>query len=417
MRYILFILLLPVIAPCQNITINAPGKGSTVTINAEGKPSTVSVNRIQMFPLSLFDSDNGDSFTSKFGYAADGELSVTSSQIVYSGTTGKNVRFTNGLGGGVALLHQYEYWTMAMTFEPGAMSAGAEGFEIGLSQGSTGIVAGFRFKADPENANKFELQAESESANAGSAVEGNEYIPGYPMTMTVTRSLNVLTCTVDGVTASVTLGAAPYATYLLPGTSTSFLLRFNNGSFTVNSMRITLPDSNIPYLFVGNSITQGKIASQYNLAYAQKLKASFPRAQMFAGRGSRTNDIIDMLPAIVALNPENVCIMIGINDIITGISMGNIQTRYTTIISTLLGAGINVVLISTMPNSDADVGSSVVTLNSWLQSEYPSLKFIDVFSVVKDEGANTMKSALRADGTHPNDAGMNIIYQKILSEL
>lgn len=409
---LLILILFPVFSFGQ-ITINGGGPGS-VSIN-NGGPGSVKINYVQMFPVSLFNSAT-DNFTEWFGYTADGELSVTSSQIVYSGTTDKNVRLLDD-NGSLALLHQYEYWTMSITFTAGAMSAGDEGFEIGLSQGSPGIVAGFRWKCDPAIANRFELQPEAESTNAGAAVTGNDYTPGETMTMTVSRNLNTLSCSVDGITSHVILGAAPYSTYLLPGNSTSFLLRFNHGSYTVNAMSISLPDSDFPYLFVGNSITQGKIATQYNLAYAQKLKAAFPRSQMFAGRGSRTNDIIDMLPAIIELNPQNVCIMIGINDIITGVSMANIQSRYTTILNTLATAGINVILISTMPNDNSTIGDEVASLNTWLQSNFSGLQYIDVFSVVKDGGANTMQAALRADGTHPNDAGMQLIYETILSEL
>lgn len=410
MKYLLIIL--PFFCFGQNVHIN--GTGTPVRINGTGTPLAINTPvPSTLTPVTLFDSDY-ESFIDGFTYSADGNLAVTSSTITYSGLTGKNLRFKKD---GNVLYHQYEYWTMRMECTFGAMPAGSTGMEIGLSQSTNGIEAGFEIKGHATDANKFILQPLAEDANAGSATTGNTFTPGDNMVIVLTRALNVLTITIDGVEASLTLGAAPYSSYLLPSTTTSFLFRFNSGTFTVTDFKLTLPNSGMSLICVGNSITQGKTASTYGGAWAQQLKTDYPDAQMFAGRSSKTAEIVDMLPAIVLLNPQKVVLMIGINDIITSVADATTKANYTTIVTTLQTAGITPVLVSVLPNNNTTTGASIVALNTWIDTNFSSLQFIDVFSVFKNPGDNAAQAAYLADPTHPNDTGMGVIYNKIKSDL
>lgn len=405
-------IILPFFCFGQNVRIN--GTGATVRINGTGTPLAINTPAPSVLtPVVLFDSDS-ESFTDGFTYAADGTLTVNSSSIVYNGSTGKNIRFKKD---GNVLFHQYEYWTMRMEVTFGAMSAGSTGMEIGLSQGTLGIEAGFEIKGHATDANRFILQPVAENADAGSATTGNFFTPGENMVIEISRALNVITISIDGVTASLTLGAAPYSSYLLPSTTTSFLFRFNNGEFTVTDFSITLPNSGMSILCVGNSITQGKTASTYGGAWAQQLKTDYPDAQMFAGRSSRTSEIIDMLPAIILLQPVRVILLIGINDIVTGVADATLKANYGTIVSTLQSAGITPVLVSVFPTNNTTQGATIAAFNTWIDTTYASLQFIDVFSVLKNPGDNAAQSGYLADPVHPNQTGHDAIYNKIKSDL
>jgi lysophospholipase L1-like esterase len=413
MRWLLIIL--PFSCFAQNATIN--GAGVKMSINGSGV--TASINQAPPpdapEPLTLFTSQS-ESFIDGFTYAADGALSVSADAVTYNGSTGKNLRFKKA---GNILYHQYEYWTQTYTITFGAMTAGSAGMEAGISQGTAGIVAGFEIEGHATDANKFIIQPVAEGVNAGSATTGNTFTPGESMTLVVSRALNVLTCTLDGVTATLTLGASPYSTYLLPSTTTSFLFRFNDGEFTVTDLDIILPDSEMSLLCVGNSITQGKTATTYGGAWAQLLKTDYPDAQMFAGRSSKTAEIVTMLPAIVLLNPAKVVLMIGLNDIVTSVADATTKANYTTIVNTLVAAGITPVLVSILPSSNATQGGTIATLNTWIDTEFPSLQYIDVFSVFKNPSDNAAQTAYLATGDsyHPSNTGHTVIYNKIKSDL
>lgn len=411
MKWLLIIL--PFFSFAQNVTIN--GTGGKMTINGTGV--TASINQPEPpaadKPVTLFTSQS-ESFTDGFTYAADGTLSVSADAVTYNGSTGKNLRFKRA---GDILYHQYEYWTQTYTITFGAMTAGSAGMEAGVSQGTTGIVAGFKIKGHATDANRFIIQPVAEGVSAGSAVNGNTFTPGESMTLVVSRALNVLTCTLDGVEATLTLGATPYSTYLLPSTTTTFLFRFNNGEFTVTDLDIILPDSEMYLLCVGNSITQGKLSATYGSSWAQLLKADYPDAQAFAGRSSRTAEIVTMLPAIVLLHPVKVVLMIGLNDILTGVADATTKANYGTIISTLQSAGITPVLVSVLPDNNTTHGASIAAFNTWIDTTYSSLQFIDVFSVFKNPGDNAAQPGYLGDAAHPNDTGHSVIYNKIKSDL
>lgn len=408
-RILLFISILFSIVSQSQVTINAAGRPSTTTINAPGKPGNSFVNRQLPAPAGTIYRSQDTPFTDGFSYTNDANLTVSTNQIAYNGSSGKRVDLKYN---GSILYHQFEYWSQTYTINLGAMAANVNGFIIGVRSTNADNLTGFHIKGHSSTANRFSIQAMANSINTGSLVAGHTYTPGAQVTITLTRTLRTLDLTInDGptpVTAQMVMGFDPYSTNYLPAVVTSFFMYFYTGTFTVTHYEAAIPYTNISFAFIGDSITQGQTTDTYEHSYGQLLKSLFSDGQVFAGRSSKTADIILTLPAIGILHPQKVTIMIGINDVVTSVPNATIQANYATIISGLQSYGIEVVLLSILPN-----GNNVIINNNWLQSTYPSLQYVDLWTALKNPATINMNPAYSSDSVHPNTDGHNLIFTTI----
>lgn len=392
----------------NRLRVNKPG-AKRIYVNKAGKPSA-QVNPTVPAPAGTIYRSQDTPFTDGFAYTNDGNLTVSPTQIAYSGASGKRVDLKYN---GSILYHQYEYWSVSTTITLGAMAANANGFILGVRSTNADNLTGFHIKGNASTANKFNIQAMANSTNTGSAVVGHTYTPNSTsVVITLTRTLRTLDLIIDDgttpVTAQLVMGFDPYSSNYLPAVVTSFFMYFYTGTFTVTHYEAALPYTNISFAFIGDSITQGQTTDTYEHSYGQLLKTLFSDGQVFAGRSSKTADIILTLPAIGILHPQKATIMIGINDIVTSTPNATIQANYATIIAGLQSYGIEVVLISILPN-----GNNVIINNNWLQSTYPLLKYVDAWTALKNPATINMNPAYSGDSVHPNTAGHGLLFNTI----
>lgn len=392
----------------KKVVFNKAGTPSTATINAPGKGSIITINRSQDGYTAIFDSQN-ESFTDGFSYTNDLELNVSENQIDYAGTADKQIDL---IYDATPFYHLYEYWKITAIVELGAMAANDEGFFIGLKSSNLSRKTGFILKGHSSAANRFTLQPYVENANAGSAISGNVYTPGQLINITIERTLRTITMTVDDgttpVEATLELGFGPYASNLLPNVITEFNIYFFEGDFSIKDFRAAIPFVGISFAFIGDSITQGQSATTYEGAYAQLLKSIFPDAQAFGGRSSKTADILLTLNAVKILRPQKVTILMGINDLLTGVDNTTTRTNYQDFVNGLIAAGIEPIIISILP-----YGNGAVNHNNWLQSTFPTLQYINAWAALKNPSTVNMDASYTADGVHPNDLGHAVLAETI----
>ncbi len=103
-------------------------------------------------------------------------------------------------------------------------------------------------------------------------------------------------------------------------------------------------------VMLGDSITQ---AGPWN--------ALFPKAHILnrGVSGYSTHDLLRELNMTIALQPRKVFLMIGINDLLRGASVGEIFDRYLMILDALQKAGIKVYLQATVECARAQCGDTV----------------------------------------------------------
>jgi lysophospholipase L1-like esterase len=166
-------------------------------------------------------------------------------------------------------------------------------------------------------------------------------------------------------------------------------------------------------VFMGNSITEGW----------KDLSPEFFSGRPYICRGISGQTTPQMLirfrPDVIALKPEVVVILAGINDIAGNTGPATLEMIGDNIasMSELAKAhGIKVVLSSVLPaydfpwNPGIYPAEKIILLNKWIK-EYAfgnGFYYIDYYSSMVDERKG-LKSEFTADGVHPNAAGYKVM--------
>jgi lysophospholipase L1-like esterase len=166
-------------------------------------------------------------------------------------------------------------------------------------------------------------------------------------------------------------------------------------------------------VFMGNSITEGW----------KDLSPEFFSGRPYICRGISGQTTPQMLvrfrPDVIALKPEAVVILAGINDIAgnTGpATLEMIEDNIASMSELAKAHGIKVILSSVLPaydfpwNPGVYPSEKILLLNKWIK-EYASnngFYYIDYYSSMVDERKG-LKSEFTADGVHPNAVGYAVM--------
>jgi lysophospholipase L1-like esterase len=244
--------------------------------------------------------------------------------------------------------------------------------------------------------------------------------------LTLWRQSNVYSVVSRNLTTSTVLDSTIYT---FPTSSTNPpaqnlgvpVLFSHGGTQDLTSLELTTTVllKNVQTVFVGNSITQWysvtAIGDRYwRLAITGSSKSNL----LLAGQGQRTSDFLNNLSEIKALNPKIVFLMIGTNDIGTGVSSGTWQANFTSFVDQLLSANIFPVILYEPPRNTFDMNPATVgSLNNWISTTYGSSSrviVIDTYTPLKAGGGNGLNATYDAgDGIHINTAGNLILSNTI----
>jgi lysophospholipase L1-like esterase len=135
--------------------------------------------------------------------------------------------------------------------------------------------------------------------------------------------------------------------------------------------------------------------------------------------GDFTEGLIMRIDDVIRLKPDNLFIMIGINDIVEKVPLKEIKFNYKKIVELVRSDSpdTKIYIQSTLPTRDLEsllssstsVNKSVIELNDYLKlmSKDQGLTFIDMYASFIDEH-NNLKSELTWDGIHLNQQGYMI---------
>ena len=168
-------------------------------------------------------------------------------------------------------------------------------------------------------------------------------------------------------------------------------------------------------VFMGNSITEGW----------KYLRPGYFAGKPYICRGISGQTTPQMLirfrPDVIALKPEVVLILAGINDIAgnTGpATLEMIEDNVTSMVELAKANGIQVILCSVLPaydfpwNPGVFPSEKIVLLNKWIK-EYASnngFAYLDYYSSMVD-GRKGLKTEYSEDGVHPNEIGYSVMEQ------
>ena len=152
-------------------------------------------------------------------------------------------------------------------------------------------------------------------------------------------------------------------------------------------------------------------------------KEMFPGANI-ANRGISGDTVTGLLeraPAIAAMRPRAIFVLIGINDIAGGNDNVRILDRYGRALDALASTGARIVIQSTLQCSSADctpaIRAQVDALNAALErlAARHGWRFIDLNTRFAD--ANGLKPDYSYDGVHLNGAGYQLWREMIGGEV
>lgn len=186
----------------------------------------------------------------------------------------------------------------------------------------------------------------------------------------------------------------------------------DNASYVQRTTQFSmLPVQDTDIVFVGDSITARFEWDEYFTEYK------------VANRGidsDVTEGVYNRLDTIISQTPENIFLMIGINDIRQGISENTTLFYYEKILDELKTAlpDCKIYVQSVLPvhTSTGIDNASVQSLNRSLRklAEEKNLPYLDIYSSVADEENNFTYTV---DGVHPTGTGYAIWTEIIEKEL
>ncbi|MCL2811114.1 MAG: GDSL-type esterase/lipase family protein [Clostridia bacterium] len=114
-------------------------------------------------------------------------------------------------------------------------------------------------------------------------------------------------------------------------------------------------------------------------------------------------DVLERIDDVIALEPNKLFLMIGINDILIGYDMGIIQQDYEDLLDVIQGnlPNARVYVQSVLPVEWQDINETIVGFNSFIQqaSVERGFEYIDLYDDFLDEHGQ-LKPAFSADGLH-----------------
>lgn len=177
------------------------------------------------------------------------------------------------------------------------------------------------------------------------------------------------------------------------------------GSFTIDSFAVTSTElKNASIAVLGDSKGEGANASSVANSYAGKMAMQYRSVYNASSGGDRTTEMLARIREIILHTPKQALIMVGSNDVRSGVADATTKAQYQAISDSLLAAGIDV-YYSLPYETSVDLSA----LWTWIQATFPADKVINTFNTMQVPGT------LAADGVHPNDTGHARIYAAIVA--
>ena len=397
----------------ENIAITVNDASDTITISSTtGGSTTVTPASDGVF----FNSATGDLFTA-MSNASDASLTVSGSSLAFNSATAKTLDCVVKDSGGNTGKFCFDTMTIDATYTINSfVAADQEAVFTGMVNDSLGLYAS-AIKSHPGSA----AQAFGALYNAGSQLTTDAaggFAFGGPISVRsqYTRAGDAATHTLTypatadhTMTISQVFAATSYETPRLFGTAG---VRFKQGNLSLTSLKVSAAYPNATYAFVGDSLTQGRMATAYTDGFARKVRTLYPDEVLICGAPSATTaNWLDATQPVIDMAPRYVFICLGTNDLNLGVSLATAQANYTTIVNRFIAAGITPVVISLPPFNN----TNIPTMNSWLSAQ--GWIYVDIYSLLVGTGTSLNATYDSGDGIHWNTAGHNVVYGAIVSAI
>ena len=184
-------------------------------------------------------------------------------------------------------------------------------------------------------------------------------------------------------------------------------------------------ESWIKYSYFQEKYNEPKPMKQANLIFLGDSLTDWHNWQLFGSHynagiaGDTTGGILYRIRTIQQRKPHTVILMIGVNDLLSGISLEEIKRNYSKILDALSDTK-QLIILSTLPVADmyeADqINKDVIALNIFLKNEAKKRKlyYIDLYSSFVGNRSE-IQQQYTIDGVHLSKQGY-LLWEKILSK-
>lgn len=363
---------------------------------------------------TFFDTAAGDTFTGLTQYPTNAALTVTPSKAAFSAATATVSDIKVKQPDGNLLQFCFDNWTIEGTYTVTSFpAADAIGFCTGFLA-NTSTIFGGEVKAHPGSAAQFFARLLANNSALTTDSTGVAFTAGDKVVVQLVYAANVLTFNFTygaGSLRTITLTMVlPATSYELPRMFVTPVVRMTTGVFALNSLKVYSKYPGAKFAFVGDSITQGRFATNFADGFPQLMRTQFPNGVIVCGApAAKVSDWISPAYSVTAMRPKYAFVMLGTNDVSTSVPLATTQANYINLLGKFVAAGIVPIIMTIPPNGN----SNTPAFNTWLKSL--GYQYIDIYATLYGSGNSMNATYDSGDGIHPNTAGNLAIYNAIMT--
>lgn len=366
----------------------------------------------------FFDTATTDDFTDLL-LSPHASLTIGANDIVFSSATAVSLDGSVPNSGGTAMKFAFDQMEVDMSLTLASFPAnGSPGVVASMVNDTLGIY-GAGINAHPAGTTTiipYNYLTGAQRDNGASQAFTNP----YPVRVRARREGGVFKAifNFDGgadvtVTRNMTLTATSYET---PRAFSTAGIRFRQADATITALKVSASYPNADFAIVGDSIAASRIATTYDNGWSALLLAERPGQVIIAGApGATAQNWAANLEPVLLMKPKRALISLGVNDILTGRTLGQFQADYASIIDQLVAADIVPVIMSITPCNFGGIDP----WNAWLAGL--GYRYIDVFAALYDPSRGANKKMFTAyvnvDEVHPTDAGFVVMKNTVAAYL
>lgn len=207
---------------------------------------------------------------------------------------------------------------------------------------------------------------------------------------------------VSTITKTFSSSTTPYN----PNTGTWAFQNFS-GTYEIRRVKISSTTVTNPTLLTAFDSKGQIFAANFASRFPSLLNSRYPTVVNYSGGGDQLKDLIDKQSEVRLLNPEQVLIGLGSNDLRYGASIATVAERLDKAVQLFSGTSTRWAVTVIPEDSTAGGLSGLTALKNYMVSAYPS-NYIDLWTFMST--SNKLKAAYNSgDGIHPNNEGNRII--------
>ncbi len=413
------------IVKSNGTTISAAVSGTDFkTVNSISLLGSGNINASAAFQ-KYGDIYNKNSWTDLTDFTSNGAgVSVVSNKLSFTGgTTQNSVAGVNSQLPSFLRLNNYtglDRWSMTVKVKVNQVpSATSYGFSVGVigdtslgNSSESSALGFFNMTSNGTLTGKVSLILGTQnnliaSSNTVITFSQNDYIE-----LIVERELSNIKVSARNITTNsgITTATFNYNTNFADGTTNPFLpnsgtfvIGQHGGSFIVDDIKVkssAVKRANLMLITDSKGIYNAPV----DLAFPQLLERKYEGVVWNGGPIDITQSVINKLPEIIELNPKQVVLAIGRNDVMTGIATGTWQANLVTIDNALTSAGIAVY----WTNGIKETSTTQTSLKDYVNATFAN-------RVINTYEATNYASCLSADGIHPSIIGHQQVADAIIA--